>query len=351
MTKHEILILAGSWSVPLLNPSILAIGLDLSSVEREFQGSKVATDYKEQYDLVLIDADSHDISKLDFKKNLNPQGSAVIGSSKELDMLEETSSLKWITTSNCSYTTYFCMSEKIQENHHFLQAACYDGYVEEYADDIEFLKKWNSGAKSVLEIGVGTGRVAKALASECESYLGVDASGPMLRTLRRSGVSIRIEQASMLDFVTYQKFDRIIFPFRVIHYLKNPEEMQTCLSRMGKHLKAEGKILINALDFDEKFVKKWNGKNVVNKFTGPDGLEWSKIDHMDFDNKTMFRLIEIIREGKVLSRSRDNLTWVSAKELSEICHRAGLEVCNIWPAYSWDMYNGEQEFVLEAKIR
>ncbi len=286
MTKERALALAGSWSALSLQPSILACGVKPFELQKEFSGVTVSEQVGGKFDLIVADLDNAEISVADFALLLNERGALVAGSSSPLKLSLTTSQMTWRLDTGAAYTTYFCLPQNVQENHHFLQAACYDAYVEEYSDDVEFLKKWIDGASSVLEVGVGTGRLARVLTPLAKNYIGIDTSAAMLRTLRRRGVMIETSQASMLDF-------------------------------------------------DAGFIARWKGKSVTYSFTGPDGREWFKTDHMDFSNHTMFRRIELMHDGIVVSQTSDDLTWVSAVKLSEICTRAGFDVTNIYPAYTW----------------
>jgi SAM-dependent methyltransferase len=352
MNRDQVLALGASWAAKTMAPDILALGFDTHFLRQEFPRSQVflevVTESKREFDVIVADGDSESLTIEELKKRLAPTGVLIFGS--QIPRSSAQSSLPWTLADGSTFQVNFYFTRDEMENHTFLQAACYPGYAEDYMDDVEFLKKWLGHSDSVLEVGIGCGRLARLLHTQTKDYRGIDYSAAMLRTLKREGMHVEVEQASMLDFKFDMHFDRIFYPFRVFHYLRDDNQMLTALINAARHLKRAGSILINMIEFDQKFIDKWDKKSVINLFTGPDGTNWQKIDYMEFRDRTMFRRIELERQGIVACRTNDDLTWRSVAELSELCARAGLRVSNVWPAYQFTSYNGESEYVLEAKL-
>ena len=95
-----------------------------------------------------------------------------------------------------------------------LIAELYDGYPGSYLDDIVFYAEEAKRAGSpVLEIGVGTGRLAFCLAAIGVDVVGIDSSAAMLEALERKREQVgelagRIEvgEADMRRFALQRRF-------------------------------------------------------------------------------------------------------------------------------------------------
>lgn len=249
---------------------------------------------------------------------------------------------------------YCCqfLKNNVLENHQFFQAASYDHYARDYDDDVEFIKTWLGDSQTVLEIGVGTGRLALPLSEGREFYCGIDTSAPMLHQLvkNKKNKKIYIDQKNMFDFTLNKQFESIIYPFRVLSYASCDQDIISTLNRTASHLKPGGRVLLNMIDFSEEFITNWHNRSVSYDFLGPDNKMWKKVDIMQFTEMTMTRIIQFYCEGTFISENRDNLIWVKAVHLASLCTRVGLKVTNIWPAYEFKTYTGRGEYVLEARI-
>jgi SAM-dependent methyltransferase len=103
----------------------------------------------------------------------------------------------------------------------------------------------------VLEIGIGTGRVALPIARSGISVVGIDRSEEMLAALeakiRREKLSrrVRAEQADMRDFDLGVRFPLVIVPFRAfLHNLTSADQI-ACLEACRRHLAPGGELALN----------------------------------------------------------------------------------------------------------
>ena len=106
----------------------------------------------------------------------------------------------------------------------------------------------------LLELGVGTGRVALILAAAGFDVTGVDRSEPMLRQARRSArllapevaARLRFCKADMSTFRMRQRFAAILIPFSTLNLLTDPEARVACLARCREHLVEGGFLWVDA---------------------------------------------------------------------------------------------------------
>lgn len=124
----------------------------------------------------------------------------------------------------------------------------------------------------VLELGVGTGRVAIPLAKDGHAVVGIDRSAAMLARAgshaRRARVALRLIEADMRSFSLDQTFPLIAVPFNTFLML-TPDERWACLARCREHLAGAGRLAIDVFQPDPE------------KVAGIDGAvreEWRRAD-------------------------------------------------------------------------
>jgi len=242
--------------------------------------------------------------------------------------------------------------DTISPNHQSVQAICYDYYCSNYSDDLLFYNDWLDDNKTVLEVGVGTGRIASQLAKKSKSYVGLEYSWDMIRILKRKLLNIEVIHGDMRNFNLSEKFDRIILPFRVIQYCSNKEEIHKTIKCILNHLDYGGKVLINMLPLDTDFYRKCNGKTYVDDFIAFDGYNWRKEDfiEVDLENQKLYRKVSFFRENQMVGCTDESIVWLSARELSDMLVLNGLKVSYVYKAFNSAEYDGNGEFLIEGEF-
>ena len=101
----------------------------------------------------------------------------------------------------------------------------------------------------VLELGVGTGRIALALARVGCEVVGIDASASMLQRLSRNdpvGIITAVE-ADMADFSLGRSFDAALIAFNTLFNLVSLDAQRSCLACVGSHLVPGGLLFVEAV--------------------------------------------------------------------------------------------------------
>lgn len=103
----------------------------------------------------------------------------------------------------------------------------------------------------VLELGVGTGRLAGPLAAAGLWVVGVDVSSPMLRRLaerrNESGGSLDAVRADMavLPFAPH-RFDVVLIAYNTLFNLPDTASQQRCLHDVAQCLHTDGALIVEA---------------------------------------------------------------------------------------------------------
>jgi len=106
---------------------------------------------------------------------------------------------------------------------------------------IDLLKKYTPNAKSILELGCGTGKHANILAENGYSILGIDTSKTMLNEAKKlSSSSVTFELGDVRNFRAKQKFDAVISLFHVASYQTTNDDLINYFKTAKAHLDRDG---------------------------------------------------------------------------------------------------------------
>ncbi len=120
------------------------------------------------------------------------------------------------------------------------------------AQAVQFLASV-AGKRRVLELGVGTGRVAIPLAARGFKVFGIEASPKMAKKMRAKpgGEAIAVEIGDFADVKIGGKFSLIYVIFNTLFMLNSQDEQLRCFSRVARHLTDDGVFVIEAFVPDQ----------------------------------------------------------------------------------------------------
>ncbi len=135
-------------------------------------------------------------------------------------------------------------------------APYYDHAYRRYRPDVAFYLKLARRMKGpVLELGVGTGRIAIALAEAGIDVVGVDISSAMLaranervaKKPQRIRERIELREGDMRDLRLGRRFPLVIAPFNALQHLYEDEDVERTLSTCRRHLAEGGRFAFDVL--------------------------------------------------------------------------------------------------------
>lgn len=182
---------------------------------------------------------------------------------------------------------------------------------------IRALSELSSGGR-VLELGIGTGRVALSLLAEGFDVSGIEASQAMIERLRAkpNGANIPVHLGNFADVNVEGKYSLIFTLVNTFFLLIFCEEQQRCLENIASHLTENGVFLM------EYFI-------VPNSKTG--SLTTETIQVVEHQIMT--------RNG--LKNYRVRLCSVTLETLDEMAENAGLRLRERWKNWSGDSLTDE----------
>ena len=105
-----------------------------------------------------------------------------------------------------------------------------------------------AGSRRVLELGIGTGRVALPLAARGLKVSGIDSSARMVEKLREKpgGDAIPVMLGNFVDVKVPGQFSLIYVVFSTFFALFTQEDQIRCFDRVARHLTDDGVFVLEA---------------------------------------------------------------------------------------------------------
>ncbi|MDQ4005656.1 MAG: class I SAM-dependent methyltransferase [Actinomycetota bacterium] len=213
-------------------------------------------------------------------------------------------------------------------------AAVYDelfGSLEDTEDAVSFLAEI-AGPGPVLELGIGTGRLAIPLAERGIAVQGIDASRAMVDQLhsKPAGEGIDVTIGDFADVPVDGRFRLIHVAFNTFFALLTQEEQVRCLDRVRSHLIDDGAFVLEAFVPD---MTRWDAHQATTTQRVEDGrviLETSRHDPVG-QRIDSFGIV-LTEEGIRMIPIKLRYAWPA--ELDLMARLAGLRLRERWGG--WD---------------
>ncbi|MDP8922302.1 MAG: class I SAM-dependent methyltransferase [Chloroflexota bacterium] len=193
----------------------------------------------------------------------------------------------------------------------------------------------------VLEVGVGTGRIALPLSRHGGRYIGTDLARPMLDVLRAKQVdeplTVLLADATRLPLAD-RTFDAVL----AIHVLHLVRAWRLAVAELGRVVRPDGAILVNAReDFGhEPLMDEWNRLCDVHgiRFQGTAvGIEddgelidaFARIGFTEWETGTAAEWAYSVTPARFVA-DLENRVWSSTWGLPEAPYRAALADFRAW---------------------
>lgn len=178
----------------------------------------------------------------------------------------------------------------------------------------------------VLELGVGTGRLAVPMALAGLAVVGVDSSDAMLARLdERAGVdavSIDTVCGDMVDELPDGPFDACLVAYNTIFNLVDADAQRRCFVEVAARLRPGGRFVVEAIVPD---VEAPAGHDVSVRTMSVDRVVLSVSDHRPDEQRTSGQFVELTEAGGVRLRPW-SIRWAPPAELDEMANDAGFLV-------------------------
>jgi len=192
-------------------------------------------------------------------------------------------------------------------------AAVYEELSADMTEDVPFYVELAREADGpVVELAVGTGRVAAAVARETgKRVIGIDASPAMLAKAQATGADLDLRLDDMRDFELDEPAALIYCPARSLLHLPTWRDKRRAFERVAAALRPGGCFAWNAFAFDHQIAARLEGPH-------PDDPVPHTLAYSPSDNR-----IDITLHG---SGAQISLWWATRPEWEGLIDVSGLEV-------------------------
>ena len=223
-----------------------------------------------------------------------------------------------------------------------------DPMVTETHDSVETLAELAGGGK-VLELAIGTGRVALPLAARGLTVHGIEASEAMVAKLREKpgGSAIPVEIGDMAEARVEGTFDLIYLVFNTIFNLTTQEAQVRCFKNAARHLSARGMFVVETVvpDFSE-YV---DGQRMKGSWANMDAARFEIAIQDRVAQTVAFQRIVISEDGTRMVPHFMRYAWPS--ELDLMAQLAGLERRDRWAWWDRSPFTADSKSHVTLYVR
>ena len=220
-------------------------------------------------------------------------------------------------------------------------ARLYDPWSRSVTEDVEFYVDLAREARTpVVELGVGTGRIAIPTAAAGIRVLGVDSSSEMLRVCREqaelAGVAslLDLRLGDLLEPPIQERVDLVTCPFRAFLHLRTDDERLRALRAAHRLLLPGGRLAFDVFEPGADDVAATHGRWLERE---PDIFE-----RADWDVGA--RTLTLSVRGPSGAATM-RLSWVSPDEWRALLERAGFEIEAVLGWFDRRPYAGGEDTV------
>ena len=218
-------------------------------------------------------------------------------------------------------------------------ARVYDPWSRSVVEDVPFYvsEAVRSGGP-VLELGVGTGRIAVPVAAAGVRVVGVDLSAGMLEVARDAaalaGVQVELRHGDMRDPPVDETFPLVICPFRSLLHLETDADRRLALRAVSRGLSPGGRFVFDVFTPSAEDIADTHGRFIERE----PGI-WERAD-WDEATRTL-----ILRLRSVDAESEMSLAWLSVAEWRTLLAEEGFAVEALYGWFDRTPWRGGEDSV------
>jgi SAM-dependent methyltransferase len=226
-------------------------------------------------------------------------------------------------------------------------AAIYDPWSRSVREDVGFyVDHALASGGPVVELAVGTGRIAIPIAEAGLAVIGVDASQEMLAVARRAaeaaGVADRLDLrvGDLSDPPVPERVPLVICPFRTLLHMRDEEAKLDALRAARSLLEPNGRFVFDVFAPDRDDIAETHGR-------------WLEREPGIFERAVWdegARTLELsVRAGD--ASASFELHWLSAPEWQRLLDLAGFVVEDLYGWFDRRPYQNEEDMIFVCRAR
>jgi SAM-dependent methyltransferase len=224
-------------------------------------------------------------------------------------------------------------------------AELYDPWSRSVTEDVPFyVAEARKAGGPIVELGVGTGRIAVPTAVAGVAVIGVDSSAGMLEVCRRRAETAGV--AELLDLrlgdlaapPVSERVQLVTCPFRAYLHLPDRAARVDALSAARELLVPDGRLIFDVFAPRRDDIEETHGRWIERE---PEIFE-----RADWDERERTLTLSVRGpDGEATMR----LAWISAREWRKTLTAAGFEVERCYGWFDYRPYRGQEDMVFVAR--
>lgn len=220
-------------------------------------------------------------------------------------------------------------------------ADVYDEWYSDVSDvgsTVAAIERLAGPAGRVLELGVGTGRLAIPLAARGLVVIGIDTSAAMLARLEANdpGSSVATVLGEMVDEMPAGPFDVILAAYNTFFNLPTAQRQQVCFGVAAERLAPGGRFVVEAF-VPELGARSGDGAVSVRSL-GADRVVLSISRDDPRAQRAEGQYVELTEGGGVRLRPW-SIRYAGTDELDTMAGAAGLELAERWGSFAGEAFD------------
>jgi SAM-dependent methyltransferase len=218
-------------------------------------------------------------------------------------------------------------------------ARLYDPWSVSVVEDVDFYveEALRSGGP-VLELGVGTGRIAVPVARAGVRVVGVDSSQGMLAVAResaeRAGVELDLRFGDLREPPVDEQFALVLIPFRTLLHMRTDSDRRAALAAVRARLPVGGRFIFDVFTPGADDIAETHGRWLER--------EPGIFERADWDEDARPLVLRVRGNGAEAVLA---LAWLPVERWRELLAEAGFEVAGLYGWFDRTPYDGHEDSI------
>jgi len=218
-------------------------------------------------------------------------------------------------------------------------ARIYDPWSRTVVEDVPFyLEEAQRSGGPVLELGVGTGRIAVPIAASGIGVVGVDLSAGMLEVAREradlAGAVVDLRLGDMRDPPVEGVFPLVLIPFRSLLHMETDADRRAVLRVARRLVAPEGRLIFDVFAPDAEDIAETHGRWLERE----PGI-WERADWNDATRTLILRVRGADGEAEM------SLAWLSVPEWRGLLADEGFELDALYGWFDRSPWTGGEDSI------
>jgi SAM-dependent methyltransferase len=224
-------------------------------------------------------------------------------------------------------------------------ARLYDPWSRTVVEDVPFyVEEAVRSGGPVLELGVGTGRIAVPMAAAGIGVVGVDTSAGMLEVAREraelAGVELDLRQGDMREPPVDGVFPLVAIPFRSLLHMETDADRRAVLRAVAGHLAPGGRLVFDVFTPGADDIAETHGRWLERE----PGI-WERADWNE-QTRTL-----ILRVRGETAEAEMSLAWLSVQEWKTLLREEGFVVEKVYGWFDRKPWRGGEDSIYICRKR